>query len=288
MTGTRRAILSNPASPFFGVASTAVMGVLPLIDATKLDPDQRRAVHLATALVTGTYSAVVIGGNSKARAPLRAAAGLAAGLLAWRFADANDAIDSRIEQKLRAAGARNPRRWMAFTAAALTFAGFLADRAAARKPRSSAEAFDGYDEYDETERIGQLDPAVRDLAEGILRAGNSAGATELLAQLDAAQEVSWGVEGYGPAVEFRVPDELPRAVPHEQVFPVRAEFAAPNGVHLQVVLHVYDGRLDQLTVEKAEEDDGDAAVELPDGWPDPSTVVYVMDGPDGRSAITAG
>ena len=124
-----------------------MIGALPLIDATKLDDSRRRAVHLATAAVTGFYVAVTVGGSRKA---LKTVAGLAAAGVTLRFADAGDAIDSRLERRLRVAGARHPRRWMAVGAAALTFAGYLGDRAAARQKSvrvaADAEDLEGVDD----------------------------------------------------------------------------------------------------------------------------------------------
>lgn len=268
---------TDPASPVFGILSTAVMGVLPLSDPSRLDSEQRRALHVATSIVTGIYVASTIGGNNKALLPLKAVAGLAAAGIALRFADAGDAIDARLEQKLRRAGVEHPRRWMAAGAAALTFAGFLGDRAAARK--GSFEAMP----LDQLERVRPVHPAVRRLVEGILKAADIAGAELLLAQLDAAQEIYWDDE-FSSTAQFTVPDDLPRAVPHEQVFPVRAQFTCPNGIQLQIVLQIDDGKIEHLTVDAADPDSADDAYGLITGWPDPSDVTYVLDGPDGNTA----
>lgn len=268
--------LTDPASTAFGVVSTAVIGALPLIDATKLDDSQRRAVHVATAVITGAYVAVTVGGKNRALAPLKTVGGLAAAAIALRFADAGDAFDSRLEQKLRLSGARQPRRWMAVGAAALTFAGFLGDRVAARKELSEPVPFD------QLERLRPVEPAVRRLVEGILTAADIAGTGELIAQLDAAQEIYWH-EGFSSTAGFRVPDELPRAVPHEQVFPVRAQFTGPNGAPLQIALHVFDGKIDYLAVVAADAETFDEVDDLIDAWPDPSEVAYVLDGPDGST-----
>ncbi|WP_323961160.1 hypothetical protein GC088_05310 [Arthrobacter sp. JZ12] len=281
MTRSSKPFLVNPASPFFGVLSTAVMGALPLIDPSKLTDADRQALHRATAVVTGTYVAVTTGANGW-RLPLRIAAGLGAGALAWRFADVGEAFDSRIEEKLRSAGAQYPRAWMAVGAAAATFAGFLMDRAAARTAPIGA-----FPLVDAEEQVRPLTPEIRDLTMGILRAEETAGAAELLAQLDTAEEVHWG-EGRVSSVHFRMREELPKAVPHDQIFPVRARFSTLDGIPLEVVLHVTDGMLDCLVIEYADSEEADGVAQLEDVWPDPSEVVFVVDGPEGKTAVTAG
>ncbi|WP_458117037.1 hypothetical protein [Arthrobacter sp. D2-10] len=268
-------------SPVFGVASTAVIGALQLVDISRLGESQRRAFHVASAVFAGAYVALTIGGTRKRRVLLRSAAGLATSGLALRFADASDAFDSRLEQKLREAGARNPRRWMAVGAAVLTFAGYLSDRAAAKQPFFEALPLD------QLEHVRPVDPAVSRLVEGMLGAGNLAGAPELLAQLRAAKEVSWG-EALYPTTHFRVPEDLPRAVPHDQVFPVRAQFSGSKGETLHVLLHVFEGKIDQLTIEAVDADGNGPFDGTFTGWPDPAKVTYVVDRADGTSApITA-
>lgn len=213
--------------------------------------------------------------NNTTLVPLRAVAGLAAAAVALRLADAGDALDSRMVQKLRSAGVRHPRRWMAAGAAALTFAAFLADRAAARKEE--------YEAVSDLERLRPVGPAVRNLIEGILRAADVTGADALLAQLDVAQEIYWD-DGFSSTAQFRVPDELPRAVPHNQVFPVRALYTAPNGLPLQVLLQVFDGKIDHLAIDTVDPEYPDSVDDLLEAWPDLSAVTYVLDRPDGKTA----
>ncbi|GAA2173522.1 hypothetical protein GCM10009784_08160 [Arthrobacter parietis] len=228
------------------------------------------------------YVAATVAGSKTGLVPLKVVAGIAAIGITLRFADAGDRIDLRLEAKLREAGARHPRHWMATVAAVATFAGYLSDRAsAARKERY--EIVPGHPPGQERD----LAPGLRSIVEGILGARRIPGARELLAQLDAAQEVHWGNE-FDSTAHFRVPEDLPRAVPHNQVFPVRAQFTGPDGTRLQLLLHIYDGELEILTVDAADPDhtgyvDGDLT-----GWPDPSAVTYVMDSPDGRTVPVGG
>lgn len=275
MVFKRQASLTDPTSSTFGIVATAVMGALPLIDPFKLNSPTRRALHAATAAATGIYTAVTVDRNNTTLVPLRAVAGLAAAAVALRFADAGDALDSRMVQKLRSAGVRHPRRWMATGAAALTFAAYLADRATARKKE--------YEAVSDLERLRPVGPTVRNLVEGILRTADITGADALLAQLEVAQEIYW-YDGFSSTAQFRVPDELPRAVPHNQVFPVRAMYTAPNGLPLQVLLQVFDGKIDHLAIDAADPENMDSADDLLDAWPDLSSVTYLLDRTDGKTA----
>ncbi|MHA7280266.1 hypothetical protein ACX80H_10990 [Arthrobacter sp. MDT2-2] len=135
MTHKKQHVLTDPTSPAFGIISTAIMGALPLIDASKLDGRQLRAVHVATAVFTGLYIGITVGSM---RLPLRALVGLSAAVATLRFADVGDVIDARFEDKLRRIGMRHPPRGMAAGTAALTFLGYLSDRAAARRKQSMA------------------------------------------------------------------------------------------------------------------------------------------------------
>ena len=175
--------LTDPASPVFGTVSTAVIGALALVDPAKLTGVQRRTLHIATAALTGLYTAATVNRNRTVLVPLNAVAGLAAGVTALRFADAGDALESRMVRRLSSVGFPRPRRWLAAGSAALTFAMFLTDRAAARKEAHEAISLD------ELAQVRPLTPAVRDLARAILSVAVVPGADALLAQLEQAEEV---------------------------------------------------------------------------------------------------
>lgn len=143
MTNHLRNALADPASPVFGVASVVVMGGLTLVDDARLNDRDRRTMRLVSAVVSGLYVGVTIGGK---QLRMRVLIGLATGGAALRFAAANEAIDVRLEKKLRQFGVQQPRRWMAVGTAVLIFAGYLADRSAAkreRQPASSTESESG-------------------------------------------------------------------------------------------------------------------------------------------------
>lgn len=52
MNREANAPLMDAASLGFGILSTSVMGILPLIDASKIEPEQRRIVPAATAALS--------------------------------------------------------------------------------------------------------------------------------------------------------------------------------------------------------------------------------------------
>lgn len=273
MTRGKRYSLVEQTSPVFGVASSTVLGAVALVDPAKLDDQQRRVLRVGSAVVSGLYVGVTIGGS---RLPLKVLAGVVAGAATLRFADTSEALDLRLENKLRQVGIQQPRRWMAAGPAALIAAGFFGDRAAARRRQFLAML------EEQPEQVRPLDTTVRHLVAGILSASEEAGAQELRAQLAAAEEVYWADEFTG-TVYFKVPEGLPRAVPHHQVFPVRARFIGPDGASHQVLVQVFDGLLNHITVEVTNEEGADDGEGLFTEWPDAAEVVFVRDSADGTS-----
>lgn len=268
-----RFALTDPASPVFGVTSAAVIGSLSLIDPSKLDEQQTRAMRVLSAAVSGLYIGVTMGGK---RPPLKFLVGVASGLGALRLSEVSESVDRWMESRIRQAGARNPRPWIAGGAAAFIFAGFLMDRASA-KGQQLISLFD-----EQPEQVRPLDPRLRGLVGGILCATDMPGTSELRAQLEGAQEVYWVDEFTGTA-QFKVSDGLPRTVPHNQVFPVRARFVGPSGSPQQVLLQIFEGKIDHLAVESVDQDAPDSIDELIEEWPDADSVVFVLDGPNGMS-----
>ena len=134
--------LADPTSWAFGLTSTAVMGALPLIDDSGLNERQRHASRVVTAVIGGLYLAITVGGR---RLPVQVAVGLATVAATLRTADVAERVDARIEGRLRRAGSRHPRWWMAAAIAAVTYAGFLSDRAAARRKQLEASQDDRAD-----------------------------------------------------------------------------------------------------------------------------------------------
>jgi hypothetical protein len=182
-------------------------------------------------------------------------------------------------QWLSSVGIQRPRRWMAAVSGALAFAAFLADRTAARKEEYEAVSIDAQ------EQVGPLTAAVRELTRGILTAAVLPGADALLGQLEQAEEVHWNGDSASSAY-FKVPDDVPRAVPHQQVFPVVARFETETGLPLQVMLHIRDGKLEHLSIDTFGEAE-EPLDEIPDRWPNLGEVQFVIDGPDGARVPVA-
>lgn len=265
--------LTDPTSPVFGITSAAVIGSLSLIDPSKLDEQQTHAMRVLSAVVSGLYIGVTMGGK---RPPLKVLVGAASGLAALGLSEVSESADRWLESRIRQAGVRSPRPWIAGGAAALIFAGFLMDRASAKSQRYMSLL------NEQPEQVRPLDPRLRRLVEGILGATDMPGASELRAQLEGAQEVYW-VDGFTGAAHFKVDDGLPRAIPHNQVFPVRARFAGPGGSSQQVLLQIFEGKIDHLAVESVEQDAPESIDELIEEWPDAGSVVFVLDDADGIS-----
>ena len=273
---------TDPVSPVFGASSAAAFGALSLIDPSRLSPARRRAYRAGVAATTAWWAGVTT--DRTALVPANVVAGVAAGAAALALADASEALDARIVSRLETAGVRHPRRWLAAASVAGVLVGYTVDRAAARAEAQALEV------GEESVRTRALTPAVREVARGILQATDTAEARVLLGQLAVAQESFFddGVEGFSATVEFRVPEDVVRVVPHQQTYPVRALCQAPDGTQLQISLQLLEGKLSHLAIDFADEahyeDESaiDVVEELLDQWPDPADLRYVREGPDGH------
>ena len=245
----------------------------------KLTEAQRQALRAANAVLTGLYTAPTVDRNRTFLVPLNVVAGFAAAAATLRFAEVGDAAESRMVQWLNSAGIQRPRVWLAAGSAALALAAFLADRTAARKEEYDAVSLDAQ------EQVRPLTPAVRDLTRAILTAAVVPGADALLAQLEQAEEVHWNGDS-ASSVFFKIPDDVPCTVPHQQVFPVVARFEAESGLPLQVMLQIRDGKLEHLAIDTFGEPE-DPLDEIPDRWPNLGELQFVIDGPDGARVPVA-
>jgi hypothetical protein len=211
-------------------------------------------------------------------------AGALSGAAVLALSDASERLDARIMGRLEAAGVRHPRRWVAAASVASVLVGYAVDRVGARAEAQALEV------DAEPVRTRALTPVVREVVRGILQATDSADARVLLGQLAVAQESFFddGLEGFSATVEFQVPEDVVRVVPHHQDYPVRARCQAPDGTVLQISLQVMEGKLSHLAIDVADEahyeDEHaiDVVEELIDQWPDPADLRYVREGPDGH------
>ncbi|MEX5258466.1 hypothetical protein [Kocuria arenosa] len=248
-----------------------------------MSPTRRRAYRAGVAATTAWWAGVTT--DRSALIPANVVAGVAAGAAVLAVSDASEALDARIVRRLVTAGVRHPRRWLAAASVASVLAGYAADRAAAR---AEAQALEEMGE--ESMRTRALTPAVREVLHAILQAADTADAQLLLGQLAVARESYFDddADGFCPTVEFQVPDDVVRVVPHHQTYPVRARYHAPDGTPLQVSLQIAEGKLSHLSIDVAEEDhfeDKDAidvVEELIDQWPDPAELRCLREGPEGH------
>lgn len=270
----RLARLADPASPAFGAASTAIVAALTLVDPERLSRAGRRGFRVVSAVATGFYVGVAVDRDGTIVVPARVMAGVAVGGVAFAAADLSDALDGRIVRRLCAVGFRHPRWWLAAGAGAATFLTHLADRAAAGR--------DGWREFaDDPGMLRPVDPAARALMAGILNAAQVPGSEALLGQLAVAQARVWDDE-FSTTLQFAVPDRAPRVVPHNHVYPVRARFEAFTGQPLEVLLQVYNGKLEHMAIDAPVDGYPGSIEELVDRWPDATRVSYVRDGADGQ------
>ncbi|MFF0905475.1 UNVERIFIED_CONTAM: hypothetical protein RF653_17535 [Kocuria sp. CPCC 205316] len=277
-------MFTDPVSPVFGASSAAAFGALSWIDPSRLSPARRRAYRVGVAATTAWWAGVTTDQERTALVPANVVAGVAAGAAVLALSDASETLDARIVGRLEAAGVRHPRRWLAAASVASVVVGYAVDRAGARAEAQALEV------GEEPVRTRALTPAVRAVVQGILQATDTAEARVLLGQLAVAQESYFddGVQGFSTTVEFQVPDDVVRVVPHHQTYPVRAQCHAPNGTQLQISLQLMEGKLSHLAIDFADEahfeDESaiDVVEELLDQWPDASDLRYLHEGPDGH------
>ncbi|WP_426120737.1 hypothetical protein [Kocuria sp. LHG3120] len=273
---------TDPVSPVFGASSAALFGALSLIDPSRLSPARRRVYRAGVAATTAWWAGVTT--DRTALVPANVVAGAAAGSAVLALSDASENLDARIVGRLERAGVRHPRRWLAAASVVSVLVGYAVDRAGARAEAQALEV------GEDLVRTRALTPAVREAVHGILQATDTADARVLLGQLAVAQEsfIDDGVEGFSATVEFQVPEEVVRVVPHQQAYPVRARCQAPDGTQLQISLQLMEGKLSHLTIDVADEaqheDESaiDVVEELLDQWPDLADLRYVREGPDGH------
>ncbi|EYT53326.1 hypothetical protein H488_0107515 [Kocuria sp. UCD-OTCP] len=273
---------TDPVSPVFGAASAAAFGALSLIDPSRLSPARRRLYRAGVVATTAWWAGVTT--DRAALVPANVVAGVASGAAVLALSDASESLDARIVGRLEAAGVSHPRRWLAAASVASVLVGYAVARAGARADAQALEV------GEESMRTRALTPAVREVVHGILQATDTAEARVLLGQLTVAQESYFddGVEGFSATVEFQVPDDVVRVVPHQQTYPVRARCLGSDGTQLQIGLQLMEGKLSYLAIDFVEEayfeDESaiDVVEELLDQWPDPTDLRYLREGPDGH------
>lgn len=286
MTGPQR-YLSTPRtlrlrSAAAELALAAALGGIALIEHRRLSPGARFAYRGALAAVTAvsTWRAtrpsfddpVVLAGP--ARLGIAAAgAGLVLAGSEWA-----EKLDGRIVDGLARRGVGRPRVLLAGVTAGLSLLAGASEVWAAR--RGSEHEIFGDDVT--VERHTDLPEGVPALLDAILDEGAALGlGTEALrAQLSLARRLVHGDDGDG-WIEFAVPDSAPPAFPRSYEFPVRLEFASPEGIPLAAVLEISDGHLQSFGLRPVERQDEDAWDFTAPEWTALDAARICIDGPEG-------
>lgn len=274
--------LVDPARIEYGIASSAAVGALSLVDPARLTPGARLAFRGLTALVTGGLVLVELRRDAAFDGNPAARFGVVAGVVGTAFglSELGERADRRLLSALERGGLRRPRVALAVTSAAVALSAFRAGR-----PVGEPSADDSGD----WPRISAVAPAVRDLVDGMLATTDGHGSAELRALWATARLEIWSEQdadrdgAFSRWLEFATDEKLPRAVPHDSTFPVRARFHSRAGVPVEAFLLVLGGRPRSLvidvvpgTAELESFDDGDPLDGVTE-WPDRDAVTYVLD-----------
>ncbi|MBG6239374.1 hypothetical protein IWX78_002353 [Mycetocola sp. CAN_C7] len=280
---TGKRLLANVVDPRrieYGVASSVVVGALSLVDPAKLSLGGRLAFRGFTAAVTGGLVLLELRRSDALRDNPIARAGIIAALVGTTFGlgELSERIDARIVGVLRRAGVRRPRLSIAVASAALSLAAYRID------PAQTEADHDGSD--GDWPRFTPVDPAVRALVDGMLSATDGHGAAELRAHWPSARVEHWSDDDervFSRWLEFSVDESLPRAVPHDATFPVRARFLSSAGVPVEAFLLVSGGRPRSLLLDVVPDTPeldgfgGDDPLDDVDSWPPIDAVAFILD-----------
>ncbi|MGM1030152.1 MAG: hypothetical protein ACQEWM_09870 [Actinomycetota bacterium] len=286
--------LGDADSVAHGVASTAAVAGLTLIDPRDLRPGSRLLYRAVVAGVTAWTTWAVVRTDAAALSPgarLGMVVGAAGATLG--VAEAGEALDARMHDRLRAAGVGRPRALLAAAAGALSLTGWwLGRRSSAAEVATVAGGVD-----EATEQLIDVPDDVRAIAERLLAATDGFGAPELRAQLAAGRAAVWEgpePEAFWPGIGFAVPADAPLAVPGDASFPVIGRYPALDGRSFDVALGVQDGRLAVLSIGEGRDWSDDARIawmeadrgvhELP-GWPSPDALELLIETSEGLRPV---
>jgi hypothetical protein len=282
------------ATPLFGVLSATAIGGLTLIEPRNLGNGAKAAYRIATAALTGAYTAATLPLDIPIGTGQRSSIGVAAGGATMGLADQLEALDAAMVDWLTTRGVRRPRWWLAGAGATMVAAGWAADRAEQRSlQKALLKGADG--DWDEEADLGPADPAVVAILDALLRPGVP-GVEALRIQLDSVRQRNPGVpEGLPPdALEglfatdahLAVDGDAPRVVPRTQVWPVKARFTR-NGASFEIELQIHEGRLASLSLMVADEMygpdsdvDHDEAIGLLTAWPEVDELEFLTETAD--------
>lgn len=196
------------------------------------------------------------------------------------------ANQARLHNALARRGVRRPKFAVAAAVTALVLAceapGAIVSARRARAARARLVGGEWSTEHDVS--LGEVPAGARALITGMLDFSADPGSKALRSQLEGAREKLWATHsGAYSTIELDVADAegLPRVVPHQQVFPVIAEFDDPrSGDPRKVRLEISDGQLARLRIEEAAEPAALPESEQglwPSPWPALAEVVFSIE-----------
>ncbi|WP_166865438.1 hypothetical protein [Salinibacterium sp. ZJ70] len=291
---TVAARLADPRSPEQGVVSTLAVAALTLVEPRNLGLGARIAYRTATsALATWTVWASLRDDALPLPPATRTGLALATAGVTMGLADASEALDARLIDRMRRAGVRRPRVALAAASVVLGAASWWLSRGAASVDHAAVDD----DALPEDEPV-DVPEHVRNLVAALLHSTPHFGATELLAQLDEARAIvfegPFGPDAFWPGIGFQVPESAPRAVPGNANFPVIGRFRALDDRTFDVYLSIQDGRLSTLSISEGADwstadqiawlEAGRGVEELSD-WPELSELTLQVETSSGYSPI---
>ncbi|WP_072313260.1 hypothetical protein [Agrococcus sp. Marseille-P2731] len=287
---------NDASSVAHGAVSTAAIAGLTLIEPRSLSVRGRLAYRAAAAGVTAwtTWASFQ---EEPVELPLATRIGLTVGAAgaALGIAEAGEAIDARVHDRLLAAGVGRPRAVLAAGAAVAALGTWWL----ARRSTLEAAAAGGHGDagVEPTETLVEVPAEVRALAERLLGATDDFGAATLRAQLADARASVWeGPEpdAFWPGIGFAVPAVAPLAVPGDASFPVIGRYRPLEGRSFDVALAVQEGRLAVLSIAEgrdwSEEErvawmEADRGVHELTAWPKPDELELLIETPEGLRPI---
>ena len=268
---------SDPSRIEYGIASSVVIGALSLVDPARLRPGWRLAYRGISAGLTGGLTLLELRRTEALEANPVARAGAAFGVAGTVFglSELSERLDARITSGMKRAGVRRPRVFLAVASALTSIAAF---RSGASGDTSGDEAV--------VPRYTDIDPAARALVDGMLAATPEHASEALRRQWAGARAEHWSTGDAGELgrwLEVAVDDALPRVVPYDFTFPVKAQFRAPSGVLVEASVLISGGRLRSVVVDVVQGTDELDTVDTVDpletltAWPAVHDVSFVLD-----------
>lgn len=274
----------------YGAASSIVVGALSLVDPARLSPGRRLVFRGVTAVLTGGLTFLELKRTETLHDEILMRAAVAVGVAGTVFglSDLSEKIDARLISGLRKAGVQRPRLLLAVASTLTSVAAFRSgDRVGSPWQSPYEWRADGRDPGDDEPRYADVDPAVRELVDGILAETTAHSAENLRVQWATARAEYWPMEDTGvfdPQIVVSVDDAAPKAVPYDFTFPVRAQFRTPAGTLAEASVVISGGRLRAVVLNVVEalgehvdfdEDPLDDVTE----WPSVDEVTFVPDAP---------